>query len=265
MNAGRWSLGLLLLLPRGWRALRRPRDLLLRWPYLLLLGLLGVGCYNAFQYLALRTSTPLNVTLIAASLPVWMLLLGAALYREKPRPNQILGALFSLLGVALVLSRGELSALTQVQFVPGDLYMLLAVMAWAGYSWLLARPPTSMQGAARPVWGWAEFLLVQTVCGLVFAGSAAGIEHLSAAPVQWTPWLVLALLYVAIGPSVIAYRCWGVGVAQVGPTLAAFFGNLTPVFAAILSALMLGIWPQWFHAAAFILIAAGIVVSSRLR
>ncbi|MFZ6814966.1 DMT family transporter [Undibacterium sp. Rencai35W] len=263
LNACRWSLALLVLLPLGWRALRHPRDLLVRWRYLLLLGGLGVGCYNALQYLALRTSTPLNVTLIAASLPVWMLLLGATVYREKPRRNQILGAVFSLLGVALVLSRGQLSALAQVQFVPGDLYMLLAVMAWAGYSWLLARPPRSMQGAMRPVWGWAEFLLVQTSCGLIFAGSAAGLEHMTAAPVHWTPWLILALLYVAIGPSVIAYRCWGLGVAEVGPTLAAFFGNLTPVFAAILSALMLGVWPQWFHALAFVLIAAGIVVSSR--
>jgi drug/metabolite transporter (DMT)-like permease len=41
------------------------------------------------------------------------------------------------------------------------------------------------------------------------------------------------LLYVAIGPSLVAYRCWGLGVSTVGPAVAAFFGNLTPVFAAM--------------------------------
>ena len=68
---------------------------------------------------------------------------------------------------------------------------------------------------------------------------------------------------IAIGPSLIAYRCWGIGVAAVGPAIAAFFGNLTPVFAAVMSAALLGEPPSWFHGAAFALIVLGIVVSSR--
>ncbi len=264
LNALRWSLALLLLLPLGWRALRQPRDLLARWRHLALLGILGVGSYNALQYEALRTSTPINVTLIAASMPVWMLVLGAVFYDERPRRRQIIGAVLSLLGVALVLSRGDVAALARVQFVTGDLLMLLAVMAWSGYSWLLARPPPSMSGEARPAWGWAEFLLVQALFGVAFASTAAGIEHaLTPVAIHWSGWLVLALVYVAVGPSVIAYRSWGLGVAAVGPAVAAFFSNLTPVFAALLSAALLGEWPQWYHGAAFVLIAAGIVVSSR--
>jgi drug/metabolite transporter (DMT)-like permease len=264
LNALRWSLALVLLLPLGWTLLKRPAELLRRWRYLAVLGLLGVGSYNALQYLALRTSTPLNVTLIAASMPVWMLLLGAACYGERPRRPQIIGAVLSLLGVALVLARGDLSALARVHFVAGDLLMLLAVMAWSAYSWLLARPPASMRDAARPPWGWSEYLLAQVMFGVAFAGAAAGIEQeLAPVSVHWTPWLVLALVYVAVGPSLIAYRCWGMGVAAVGPAVAAFFSNLTPVFAALLSAALLGEWPQWFHGAAFVLIVAGIAVSSR--
>jgi drug/metabolite transporter (DMT)-like permease len=70
---------------------------------------------------------------------------------------------------------------------------------------------------------------------------------------------------VAVGPSLIAYRCWGVGVAAVGPAVAAFFGNLTPVFAAVLSAALLGEAPHAYHGVAFALIVAGIAVSSRRR
>ena len=55
---------------------------------------------------------------------------------------------------------------------------------------------------------------------------------------HWSPWLPVLLLYVAVGPSLVAYRCWGLGVATVGPSVAAFFGNLTPVFAAVMSAAM---------------------------
>jgi drug/metabolite transporter (DMT)-like permease len=107
---------------------------------------------------------------------------------------------------------------------------------------------------------------VQTLFGLIGAGAAAAAEvALGAQPMAWSAWTVAALLYVAVGPGVIAYRCWGLGVAHGGPALAAFFANLTPLFAALMSAAVLGEAPQWFHALAFGLIVAGIGVSARSR
>ena len=271
LNALRWAIALAILLPLGWRAFGSPQrraQLAERWPHLALLSLTGVGAYNALQYLALKTSTPLNVTLIAASSPVWMLAIGAAVYGERPRRAQLWGAALSLAGVAVVLSRGEPAALLRVQLVPGDLLMLGAIVSWCIYSWLLARPPALMRAPDRPDWHWAEFLCIQMAPGLLWATAFAGIgEWLQpgAHTVVWSPALLLALAYVGIFPSLVAYRLWGLGVAQAGPTVAAFFGNLTPLFAALLGAAMLGEWPQAFHALAFGLIVAGIVVSSRPR
>ena len=271
LNALRWAIALAILLPLGWRAFGSPQrraQLAARWPHLALLSLTGVGAYNALQYLALKTSTPLNVTLIAASSPVWMLAIGAAVYGERPRRAQLWGAALSLAGVAVVLSRGDPAALLRVQLVPGDLLMLGAIVSWCIYSWLLARPPALMRAPERPDWHWAEFLCIQMAPGLLWATAFAGIgEWLQpgAHTVVWSPALLLALAYVGIFPSLVAYRLWGLGVAQAGPTVAAFFGNLTPLFAALLGAAMLGEWPQAFHALAFGLIVAGIVVSSRPR
>ena len=269
LNASRWALALALLLPWGWRVFAsagRRAEIRARWRHLALLGLLGVGAYNALQYMALRTSTPLNVTLIAASLPVWMLAVGALFYGERPRRAQLVGAALSLLGVAVVLARGTPAALLSVHFVPGDLMMLGAIFCWCVYSWQLARPPASMRGAARPDWHWAEFLCLQISIGLLWATASAGLGEWiqpRPEPVVWTPWLVAALVFVAVGPSLVAYRLWGLGVAAAGPAVAAFFGNLTPLFAALLSAALLGEWPRPFHGLAFALIGAGILVSSR--
>lgn len=264
LNFLRWTLAALLLLPFAWRALREPRQIMARWPHLLALGLLGVGTYNSLQYLALVTSTPINVTLIAASMPVWMLLIGALRYGEHPTRRQITGAVLSIAGVLLVIARGSMETLAAVRFVRGDFYILAAIVAWAFYSWLLARPPASMRAPERPGWNWAEFLFVQMLFGLMGSGVASGFElSLGAAPIQWNGWVIAALVYVAIGPSIIAYRCWGLGVATGGPTLAAFFSNLTPLFAAVMSAAVLGEVPRWYHGMAFVLIVAGIVVSSR--
>jgi drug/metabolite transporter (DMT)-like permease len=279
LNALRWSAALLILLPLGWAALSTPArraEVRARWPRLALLGGLGVGAYNAFQYQALTTSTPINVTLIASSTPLWMMLIGILGYREHPRPAQWLGAALSALGVLVVLLRGDPTRLETLRLVPGDLWMLLAALSWALYSWQLARPPASMSGAARPAWDWAEFLLIQVMFGLGWAAFAAGGEALfgadgsaasrsaatgiaSLGPLA----LVAALVFLALGPSVAAYRCWGLGVAAVGPAVAGFFANLTPLFAALLSAAGLGEPPQPYHALAFALVVGGILLSSR--
>jgi drug/metabolite transporter (DMT)-like permease len=261
-------LAFVLLLPLGWRALGTPAaraQIRTRWAHLAVLGLIGVGAYNALQYMALRTSTPLNVTLIASSAPVWMMLIGAVFYRVIPRPVQVFGALLSLVGVALVLSRGDPAAIARIEFVEGDLLMLLAMLGWTGYSWMLARPPAHMAGEARPQWNWAEFLVAQCVFGVLWAvaAAAAGDVVFPSGPTQWSWGLVAAIVYIAVGPSIIAYRAWGVAVAEAGPATAAIFYNLTPLFAAVFSAAVIGEWPRPYHGIAFLLIVGGILVSTR--
>ncbi|MEY4750055.1 MAG: hypothetical protein RIQ60_2269 [Pseudomonadota bacterium] len=275
LNAMRWSIALLVLLVLGRRVLAAAArsQVLARWPYLAAIGLFGVGAYNALQYLALTTSTPINVTLIAASGPLWTLVVGAIGFAEPVHRRQLAGAAISLLGVAVVLGRGDLATLLAVQLVPGDLLMLLAQASWATYTWLLARPVASMRDAARPqvvdadgthrAWNWAEFLLVQTMFGLLWGGLGAGVEQvLAPRAVLWSPAVLAALAYIVVGPSLLAYACWGRAVAQAGPAVAAFFANLTPLFAAMLSTALLGEAPHAYHALAFVLIVAGIKVSS---
>ena len=269
LNAVRWCAALVLLLPLGWRAIGsapRRAEVMARWKPLALLGLLGVGSYNALQYMALQTSTPLNATLIASSVPVWSLAVGAIGYRERPQRAQWLSAALSLAGVLIVLVRGEPARLATIRFVAGDLWMLLAALSWATYSWQLARPPASLAGSERPAWSWSEFLLLQALFGLVFAGAAAAGEAATSEHARHlTPAFALALVFLAVGPSLLAYRCWGLGVAAAGPTVAGFFSNLTPLFAALFSAALLSEAPRPYHALAFLLIVAGIVVSSRRR
>ena len=266
LNLVRWLITALILLPFAWRALTPLSRITQRWPYLLAVGVLGVGAFNSLQYLALISSSPLNVTLVAASMPVWMLAVGALCFGEQPTRRQLLGAALGLAGVCVVVGRGSLQALLQVHLVAGDGYILLAVIGWAFYSWLLARPPALMRGRARPDWDWAGFLLVQSLFGIGAAALfTAGEQALGAAPIQWSWGVAAALGYVSLGASIAAYRCWGLGVAEGGPALAAFFNNLTPLFAALLSTLVLGEAPKPYHAAAFALIVAGIAISMARR
>jgi len=261
LNLLRWALAGLLLLPLASWVLRRNSGLWHHWRRFSMLGLLSVGAYNALQYLALHTSSPINVTLVAASMPVWMLLVGRLFFAAPVSRRQLIGALLSISGVLLVLSRGHLETLLQVQLVAGDIYILIAAICWAFYSWMLARPGGEPEAIRSD---WAAFLLAQIVFGLAWSALFAGGEWaLTNARIVWGWPLVLSLLFVAVGPAVLAYRAWGIGVQRAGPTIASFFGNLTPLLTALMSSALLGDLPQLYHAAAFVLIVCGIVVSSR--
>ncbi len=260
LNFARWLLAFAILLPLAWQVLRPSSPMWPHWRRYAALGLFGIGCYNALQYLALQTSTPLNVTLVGSGTPVWMLIVGTLFFGVPATRRQVAGALLSMAGVVLVLSRGSWQELLALRLVPGDLYMVLATIAWALYSWLLVRTsePQGLRG------DWAAFLMAQMVFGLGWSGAFAGAEwSMDHIPIQWGWPLAAGMAYIAIGPAVLAYRFWGVGVQRAGPVLAGFFINLTPLFAALLSAAFLGEAPHLYHAAAFALIVGGIVVSSR--
>ncbi|WP_342113727.1 DMT family transporter [Pseudoduganella sp. OTU4001] len=259
LNFLRWAIALVLLLPLAGPVFRGDSGLWLNWKRFAVLGLLGIGLYNALQYLALQSSTPINVTLVASGMPVWMMLTGWLFFGAGVSRRQVAGAVLSIAGVLLVLARGELAHLMEMRLVAGDLFMILATIAWSLYSWLLTRTT----GPADIRSNWASFLLAQVAFGAVWSGVfAAGEAALSPATINWSWKLGAALAYVAIGPAIIAFRCWGAGVQQAGPAVAAFFVNLTPLFTALLSSLILGEAPHFYHAIAFMLIVGGIIISS---
>lgn len=260
LNFVRWVIAFVLLLPFAASVLRSDSPLWAHWKRYALLGLLGIGLYNAFQYLALQTSTPINVTLVGSSLPLWMLATGTLFFGARVSGREIAGALLSMLGVLLVLSRGEWRQLLGLRLVPGDLYMIAGTIAWAFYSWLLARTHQPKQVRQD----WAAFLMAQLVFGLAWSGAlAAGEWTLTDAHIDLGWPLVAAMAFIGIGPAVVAYRCWGTGVQRAGPQAASVFMNLTPLFAALLSAAFLREAPHWYHGVAFLLIVGGIVVASR--
>ena len=260
LNFLRWAIAFLILLPLGRSVFYRGSGLWVNRRRYALLGLLGIGLYNALQYMALQSSSPINVTLVSASMPVWMLVIGMLFFGATIAKRQIGGAILSLAGVLLVLSRGDWRQLQALEFVVGDIFMIVATIVWAFYSWLLIHAQDS-DGIRR---NWATFLLAQVSFGVVWSGVfATGEWVVSDAQIQWGWPLAIALVYVAIGPAVVAFRCWGLAVQRVGPTMAGFFNNLTPLFAAVLSSAFLGEAPHAYHAAAFVLIVGGIVLSSK--
>jgi drug/metabolite transporter (DMT)-like permease len=263
LNLLRWTIALAVLVPLGWATLRQAgviASIRTRWHRYALLGLLGIGMYNSLQYLALQSSTPINVTLVASGMPVWMMLVGRLFYGVAVRTRQVIGALLSIVGVLAVLCRGDVDQLLALRLVAGDLYMILATIAWSFYSWMLLQPQD--EPALRA--DWAAFLGAQVAFGLLWSAGFAGVEwSLGAAAIAWSWPVAAALLFVAVCPAVLAFAMWGAGIRRAGPGIGAFFVNLTPLFTALLSSAFLGELPHAYHVLAFLLIVGGIVVSAK--
>jgi len=258
LNTIRWGVTALILLPFAWRVFGSTSPLWQSSKRFALLSLLGVGSYNVLLYLALKSSTPINVTLIGASMPIWAIVIGALFYKEQPNIKQIIGAVISLIGVTVVIVRGELERLIEIEFVAGDLLMVLATILWGAYSWMLSHPKESTERT----WPWSYFLLAQVGFGFCWSlGFAVTEWQLEYSYITWSWPTVFMIIYVIIGPSLIAYRCWGLGVSGAGATVATFFTNLIPLFTAILSTLLLQKPPELFQGVAFALILAGIYLS----
>jgi len=258
LNTIRWGVTALILLPFAWRVFGSASPLWQSSKRFALLSLLGVGSYNVLLYLALKSSTPINVTLIGASMPIWAIVIGALFYKEQPNIKQIIGAVISLIGVTVVIVRGDLERLIEIEFVAGDLLMVLATILWGAYSWMLSHPKESTERT----WPWSYFLLAQVGFGFCWSlGFAVTEWQLEYSYFTWSWSTVFMIIYVIIGPSLIAYRCWGLGVSGAGATVATFFTNLIPLFTAILSTLLLQKPPELFQGVAFALILAGIYLS----
>jgi drug/metabolite transporter (DMT)-like permease len=258
---GRWLLALLILLPLAAPALRAHRRALWRGlPALLPLAVLGMGVAVAPQYIGAQTTSATNIALMFSCSPILVALLEALIWRKPLSALRAAGLGLALGGVLVVLSRGDLQALTRLAFGQGDLWVLLAATGWAFYTVLQKRLTLpAVPDSAR--------LATMMLGGVLALAPFAGIEAAAGATPPWTdPRLAAVLLFLAVVPSLGAYYVYGRLISQAGPATAGLSMFLVPVYAALLAWPLLGETPQLFHAYGFVMILMGVkMASSRMR
>jgi drug/metabolite transporter (DMT)-like permease len=181
---------------------------------------------------------------------MWSLLL----FGVRLTAAQAIGIVLSLVGVLVIMLRGDLTSLKDIGFNRGDLIFVLALLIFGLYSVLTVR---------RPAIHGLSFVAFTFGCGAACL-IPLFIRELYARPVMELNGANLAtLFYVAVFPSTVAYLCFNRGVALIGANRAAPFFHLVPVFGTIMSILVLGERPQLFHFVGFALVLTGVFVASR--
>jgi drug/metabolite transporter (DMT)-like permease len=256
LNFWRWTVAAVVLAPFALPAIRGKGALLRRHAgILLLLAFTGVALFQSMVYLGLRSTLAVNAVLLNSSMPLFMLLCSWVIEREHASPRQIAGMLISLAGILVILSRGEPAALLQLELHAGDAWILLAMPVWGIYSVMLKRRP--------PELGGIPFLFVISVAGVLMLAPLAALQAALEPPRLPSAPAALAVVYMGIAASVLAFICWNRGVAIVGANSAGFTIHLLPAFGTLLAILLLGETFQAFHAAGIATILAGVLLATR--
>jgi drug/metabolite transporter (DMT)-like permease len=247
----RWTGAAVLVLPMAWRLIIADGATIRRhWGVILLLGIVGVGSFNAFMYSGLQYTTAANSLLLQAAVPALVLLLDYLLFRTVPRLAQIIGCIIAAAGVSIIVFRADWAVMAAFSFNRGDLLMLCAVVVWSLYTVLLRLRP-SIRGES--------FLALTFVIGSLVMAPFSVIELQSRA-LLLTPMALAGIGYVMVFPSVVAYFLYNNAVREIGAGDVGQVINLQPLFGALLAALILGESLHPYHLVGMGLILIGIAI-----
>lgn len=255
--ACRCILATLFILPFAYKHLRNDwAEVKRSWPVLMTYGIVGYAFFNVLLYIGLTMTTAVNSAIEQASLP--MLILGANFLFFRVRANllQIFGVLLAIFGVILTATHGDPLRLLRMDVNLGDGFVILACLAYTGYTLALRfRPKVHMLTFMAVSFSGAA--LTSVLMQLVFGGGVA--EFATLAHASPTVWLVIA--YVGTLPSMFSQIAYARGVELVGPNRAAPSHNLIPVFGTLGSVLILGERLETYHFLAAAIIIVGIVLA----
>ena len=86
----------------------------------LILGITSITVFNSIVYYSLNFTQVINGVLMISTIPVMIMLFSSFLKIEKTNIFQILGVIFSLIGVILIITKANLEMLLNLDFNKGD-------------------------------------------------------------------------------------------------------------------------------------------------
>lgn len=202
-------------------------------------AIVGMIGYHMFFFTAMAYTTASKASMINGINPLLTALLAAAFAGEVLTPKKMAMLLLALAGVVYIVAEGDPAALLTLSFNAGDLLMLCGAILWSVYSLLVKKAIPSMGPLKLTAWTCAAAALLMTPWALRdFAVTDA--LHAGSGP-------YLAVLYMAVFPTVLGYTIQQMSIGRIGPSRTALFINLVPVISTILAVLFLKESLQAYH------------------
>ncbi|WP_164214545.1 DMT family transporter [Virgibacillus sp. YIM 98842] len=242
--------GIILLLIVLWQKRIDMKAIRKQWLPILLMALTGIFGYNLFFFIGLDITSSINGSLIVATTPV-LITLGAVMFLgEKGNKRLGLGLALSLLGVIVVISKGSIQTLLQLQFNTGDILFLCALVCWVAHG-LLGK--VAMRDVSPIV-----TTALTTMLGGFFLGLGSlfesGWNQLPAMSSQ--AWM--EMLFMIVCSSVIGFLLWNYGIKQIGASKASIYMNLVPICTALIAVFLYGSTFTYIQLSGMVMVLLGV-------
>lgn len=255
--ASRCVLATIFILPFAWQHLRHDWAVVRRqWPVLMAYGAVGYALFNVLLYLGLQTTSGVNAAIVQGAMPMMILAANFIVFRVRVQAIQIFGVLLAIFGVLLTATHGDIQRLLTLDVNIGDGFVILASLAYTGYTLALRFRP-KMHIMSFMAVSFSGAAITGLIMLAVFGGGLGEVARLAqASPMAWA-----VIAYVAIFPSMFSQVAYARGVELVGANRAAPSHNLIPVFGTLGSVIILGERLEFYHCAAAAIIIGGIVLA----
>jgi drug/metabolite transporter (DMT)-like permease len=194
----------------------------------LILGASGIFAYSFFFFNGLRLVSASHGALIVALNPVLVLIMTAVMGREKISGIKIIGIIASLAGTSMVIARGNYADLFSM-FTWGDAFMLGCPVSWAFYTYFAKDALKGSSPLQASTWA-----IIMGLCLILLFVPTEKFPSV----IKTEVWV--ALLYLGVCGSVLGFVWYYEGIQKIGPLKTSAFNNLIPIFAMILSVVLLG-------------------------
>ena len=258
LNFYRWTFAWLILAPFTLKEIFQKIEYILEnLKLILILGITSITIFNSIVYYSLNFTQVINGVLMISTIPVMIIFFSWIFKIEKTNFYQILGVIFSLLGVMVIVTKADLDKLLNLNFNKGDLWMVVAMLSWAMYSALLRKRKFEL----------SQISLLQTIisAGLVLLLPAYLIEMSLGYRLNIHLPFILTLSYVVLFPGLASFFFWIKGISIIGSNRSGIFLHLMPIFSTIMAILIFKEKFMVFHFIGAVLIITGVVLSSKRR
>lgn len=230
---------------------------LLGWKEVFLIALSGTVAYQATVYFGLRYTTAINVGLINSLAPIAVAFAAAFYLKEKLGRQHWIAAFVSVIGLVFILSKGSMESLYALRFNKGDLFILGSIFIWAVYS-IAAK---LAMAKVTPLVVTALGILLSTFIVIPLGVYEANylIKPVINAEV------IMAVVFIGIGPTVLSLLFWNKGVMIIGPARASLFLNMVPIYVIVLSSLLLDEVLHDYQLIGMVLIIGGSLYANRQK
>lgn len=199
-------------------------------------ALCGVGINQGLFIVGLNRSSPVDASIIATAVPIFVLLLAAVILKEPITRKKSFGVFMGVSG-GLLLVFSSTHAIDSISSLDGDMMMIVSGLMYAIY--LVLSKPLSLRYSSVTMMKWMFLFTTLTLVPFTF-------RHVLDAPAfhreVWDFTELGAIFYVLFGATFLPYLLIPMSLKRIRPTTVSMYNYVQPIVASFI-AVMIGRTP----------------------